>query len=219
MNFILRYTFTFTLLWLVTSFAQAQESKAEKTKKSEIETDSLFVLDSLSPISFKEASAKALKKSGKDEKRDSLSISGITAKRALIWSLVPGGGQIYNKKYWKLPIVYGLMGAGVYFISNNSINLRKYNTALDVRFGGGIDNYNGILSDDQLIANRNFYRRNVQLSVFGTVGIYGLSIMDAVVDAHLKPYDINENLSLKIKPKVLTVSNNSVPSLAISLIL
>jgi hypothetical protein len=90
---------------------------------------------------------------------------------------------------------------------------------MDIRFGGGVDPYNGLLSDEQLIANRNYYRRNVQLSVFGTVGIYGLSIMDAVVDAHLKPYDINENLSLKIKPKVLTVSNNSVPSLAISLTL
>lgn len=209
----------FALLCLFTISVQAEDFILDSLIESNIKTDTIFSSDSLKPISFKDASSKVLKKTAKDEKRDSLSLTGITAKKALYWSLVPGGGQIYNKKYWKLPIVYGLLGAGVYFISSNSINLKKYNSAMDIRFGGGVDPYNGLLSDEQLIANRNYYRRNVQLSVFGTVGIYGLSIMDAVVDAHLKPYDINENLSLKIKPKVLTVSNNSVPSLAISLTL
>lgn len=182
-----------------------------------INNDSIF-----SPIdttfSFKEASAIVKKNKQKEQqKADSLSIIGVTAKKAALWSLIPGGGQIYNKRYWKLPIVYALFAGGAYFMATTGRDLRSYNQALDIRYSGGTDPYSGIYSDDVLLAYRNNARRNFQLSVFGTIGIYGLSIMDATVDAHLKSFDIGENLSLKIKPKVLTVSNNSVPSLAIYL--
>lgn len=141
------------------------------------------------------------------------------ARNAAKWGILPGGGQIYNKRWWKVPIAWGMIGAGGFFIYNSASKMRTYNQALDLRNSGKIDDFAGILSEQQVISYRNSYRRNLQLSVFGTVGLWGLTILDAVVDAHLKTYDISDNLSIKFKPKILRVHNNSVPSLAITLYL
>ncbi len=141
------------------------------------------------------------------------------ARRAAKWAILPGGGQIYNKKWWKVPIAWGMIGAGGYFIYNSASNMRTYNKALDWRNSGKEDPFKDILSEQQLIIYRNYYRRNLHLSVFGTAGLWTLTILDAVVDAHLKTYTISDNLSIKFKPKVLRVYNNSVPSLSITLFL
>lgn len=141
------------------------------------------------------------------------------ARRAAKWAVLPGGGQIYNKRWWKVPIAWAMIGAGGYFIYNTANNMRTYNKALDMRNKGQIDEFNNILTEQQIISYRNLHRRNLQLSVFGTVGLWTLTILDAVVDAHLKTYDISDNLSIKFKPKVLRVYNNSVPSFAITLYL
>lgn len=141
------------------------------------------------------------------------------AKRAAKWGILPGGGQIYNKRWWKVPIAWAMIGAGGFFIYNSASNMRTYNKALDMRNSGQVDEFAGILSEQQIVSYRNLHRRNLQLSVFGTVGLWTLTILDAVVDAHLKTYDISDNLSIKFKPKVLRVYNNSVPSLSITLYL
>lgn len=141
------------------------------------------------------------------------------ARKAAKWAMLPGGGQIYNKRWWKVPIAWGMIGAGGYFVYNSANKMKTYNRALDMRNNGEIDEFYNVLSEAQIISYRNTYRRNLQLSVFGTVGLWSLTILDAVVDAHLKTYDISDNLSIKFKPKVLRVYNNSVPSFAITLYL
>jgi hypothetical protein len=171
-------------------------------------------------VGFSESSDLKNKKTEKPAKvKEPLDPEMIHGRKAAYWAIIPGGGQIYNKRWWKLPIVYGLLGGAGYLVTNNALQMRDYNKALDTRFSGGIDPYAGFLSDQQLIANRNFYRRNLQLTAVGFVALWGLSVIDAVVDAHLRTFDINDNLSLKFRPKVLTVSNKSVPSLSISLML
>lgn len=160
------------------------------------------------------------KKSSKNKKEQlEVDPESYHARNAAKWGILPGGGQIYNKRWWKVPIAWGMIGAGGFFIYNSASKMRTYNQALDLRNSGKIDDFAGILSEQQVISYRNLYRRNLQLSVFGTVGLWGLTILDAVVDAHLKTYDISDNLSIKFKPKILRVHNNSVPSLAITLYL
>lgn len=155
----------------------------------------------------------------KTEKDPDLDPESYHARKAAKWAMLPGGGQIYNKRWWKVPIAWGVIGAGGYFVYNSANKMKTYNRALDMRNNGEIDEFYNILSEAQIISYRNTYRRNLQLSVFGTVGLWSLTILDAVVDAHLKTYDISDNLSIKFKPKVLRVYNNSVPSFAITLYL
>ncbi|HUH73562.1 MAG TPA: DUF5683 domain-containing protein [Chitinophagales bacterium] len=160
------------------------------------------------------------KKSNKIKKeQQEIDPESFHARNAAKWGILPGGGQIYNKRWWKVPIAWGMIGAGGFFIYNSASKMRTYNQALDMRNSGQSDQFAGILSEQQIISYRNLYRRNLQLSVFGTVGLWSLTILDAVVDAHLKTYDISDNLSIKFKPKILRVHNNSVPSFAITLYL
>ena len=190
-----------------------------------METQTIFskiLADSLvsSQITYSEkVQSKKTKQASPTHPKTQEELESYHAKRAAIWGLLPGGGQIYNKRWWKVPIAWAMIGAGGYFIYNSASNMRIYNQALDMRNHGEIDRFNNILTEQQIIAYRNHYRRNLQLSAFGTVGLWTLTILDAVVDAHLKTYDISDNLSMKIKPKVLRVYNNSVPSLAITLYL
>ncbi|HZH67591.1 MAG TPA: DUF5683 domain-containing protein [Chitinophagales bacterium] len=180
--------------------------------------DKFFITnDSVSEVT-KEADT--LKKKNKKEKPSLESNpESYHARQAAKWAILPGGGQIYNKKWWKVPIAWSMIAAGGYFIYSSASNMRTYNQALDLRNSGQPDQFQGKLSEQQIIVYRNHYRRNLQLSAFGTVGLWTLTILDAVVDAHLKTYNISDDLSIKFKPKVLRVYNNSVPSLTITLFL
>jgi hypothetical protein len=123
-------------------------------------------------------------------------------KAALLALACPGLGQIYNKKYWKLPIVYGMMGGAIYFVTAQSIKLREYNGYITLRESGGQDPFFNSLSIEELVDERNYYRRNVQLASFATMFVWGLSIVDATVDAHMRAFDVSDNLSLQVKPKI-----------------
>jgi hypothetical protein len=139
-------------------------------------------------------------------------------KAALLALACPGLGQIYMKKYWKLPIVYGVMGTVIYFVAANAQRLKEFN--------GYIRNsYSNIpnpapfdqLDISQLETNRDYYRRNVQLASFGTMFAWGLSIIDAVVDAHLHAFDINDKLSMKLKPQINSFDNSYYTGIAVNL--
>ncbi len=144
----------------------------------------------------------------KTKKQKKIDTTHYSPKKAALLALAcPGLGQIYNKKYWKLPIVYGLMGGAVYFVTHQAMQLRKFNGYLTVRENGGQDPYFDILTLDELVDQRDFYRRNVQLASFATMFVWGLSIVDAVVDAHLHAFDINDKLSLQIKPNIGLTEN------------
>lgn len=194
----------------------ADSSLKDEIKVVDFLSNADIPLESISPFSQSTPQKKVKKKIKPTLETDPESYH---ARRAAKWAMLPGGGQIYNKRWWKVPIAWTMIGAGGYFVYNSASNMRTYNKALDIRNSGGIDQFHNIYTERQIITYRNHYRRNLHLSTFGMVGLWSLTILDAVVDAHLKTYDISDNLSLKFSPKVLRVYNNSVPSLSLTLLL
>ncbi len=120
------------------------------------------------------------------------------SKAAFYSAILPGLGQAYNKKYWKIPIVYGGLATGIYFYADNN---KKYNEFRDIykrRLEGYTDDeYQGIYSDNVIINAQRTFQRNRSISLLVTIGIYVLNIVDANVDAHLIQFNVNNNLSLK----------------------
>ena len=119
------------------------------------------------------------------------------AKAAFYSAILPGLGQAYNKKYWKIPIVYGALGSGIYFYSWNNKKYQQYRDVYKKRLAGEPTNDLSFLDNNRLIAGQRFYQRNRDLSLLVTVGLYILNIVDANVDAHLIQFNIDSNLSVK----------------------
>ncbi len=131
------------------------------------------------------------------------------AKAAFYSAVLPGLGQAYNKKYWKIPLVYGALGTGIYLYIDNSNKLDLYRDAYKRRLAGFTDdefygaNPDGTplsaprISNDGLIRAQRQFRKNKELSLLITIGIYALNIIDANVDAHLLQYNVDDNLALK----------------------
>ncbi len=114
-------------------------------------------------------------------------------------ALLPGLGQAYNKKYWKIPILYA--GAGVLIYSINFANKKysTYRTAYKLRVNGDTSATNfPQYSEDNLLLLRDYYRRNRDLSVIISAFVYILNIVDASVDAHLFFFDVSDKLSFTI---------------------
>ncbi len=138
-------------------------------------------------------------------------------------AIVPGLGQIYNKKYWKLPLVYGALGttAGIYFYNVKNYRLLKqayiYLTDNDSTNNGLVDPTFRNLSVNSIRSYRNSFRQNVDYSVLFFIFFWGLNIVDATVDAHLKLFDVNDNLSLQLKPGYSPLSNTTGISLVLNI--
>jgi hypothetical protein len=123
-------------------------------------------------------------------------------KAAIMSACVPGLGQIYNKKYWKPPIIYVGAAAVIYVASFNSKYYRQYRNAYIARVDGDsttIDNYLAYQTED-LLSMKNYYRRNLELTYIVGAAIYALNIIDATVDAHLFDFNVDDNLTMKISP-------------------
>ena len=124
------------------------------------------------------------------------------SKAAFYSAILPGLGQVYNKRYWKVPIVWGAIGAGVYFYVNNDQQFNRYRDAYKRRLAGFKDdefygpNDSPFISDDGLIRAQQQFRRNKEISLLVTLGLYALNIIDANVDAHLLQFNVDQNLSL-----------------------
>ena len=124
--------------------------------------------------------------------------------KATIYSaILPGLGQAYNKKYWKVPVVYAGFGFLTYLIYTNNTEYVSYNEAYV--YDADIDpippNEYAIKYDkDQLLKGRDFYRKELERSFIFTALWYFLNIIDASVDAHLFNFDISDNLSLRVEP-------------------
>lgn len=143
-------------------------------------------------------------------------------KRAMWLALVlPGAGQIYNRKYWKLPIVYGGFVGCAYALRWNNQMYRDYSQAyLDLmdddtntqsynqflHLGAKIDDSNKARYQKLFKSRKDTYRRWRDLSVFCLIGVYALSVIDAYVDASLSEFDISKDLSLRVEPTI--ISNN-----------
>jgi len=156
-------------------------------------------------------------------------------KRALWLALViPGGGQIYNRKYWKLPLVYGGFLGCIYAMSWNNSQYKDYAQAyLDLsdndpstasynkflHLGVEITDGNKQRYLDIFRKRKDKYRRWRDLSFFVMCGVYALSVIDAYVDAELSVFDISKDLSLKVEPTIINthLSNNPFDSSSIGL--
>lgn len=140
-------------------------------------------------------------------------------KKALLWALIPGGGQIYNRKYWKLPIVWGALATCAYFIDFNGRQYEEYHAAYrDIKSSDPSVNTSwlafapeGTKPEDYakftslastLERGNDYYRRYRDLSIVLAIGVYGLSILDAYVDAELFTFDISPDLSMSVMPNI-----------------
>jgi hypothetical protein len=130
--------------------------------------------------------------------------------RATIYSMVlPGLGQAYNKKYWKVPIVYAGFGVMYYFIqfNNKEYQLFKdaYNHSILITDDSEppVNRYEELYDSDFLRTARNYYRRNRDLSYILTGVWYILNVIDATVDAHLFTWEVDEDLTLRLEPDII----------------
>ena len=147
-------------------------------------------------------------------------------KTAAICSIIPGGGQIYNGKYWKVPIVYGIIGGAGYWLYSNHEKDSYYRDEYRLRLNGATEGLNPELanmSTENVAFNEKHYQRNQELGVFLFCICYGLNIVDAMVDAHFSTYDVSDNLTLAIRPGLTQPSGwpvaSATPSLGLRMVL
>ena len=121
------------------------------------------------------------------------------SKAAFYSAILPGLGQAYNKDYWKIPIVYAAIGTSTYYYIHSNNQYHRVRDAYKRRLAGfNDDEFQGdkYLSDAVLVNAQKQFQRNRDLSMLITVGFYILNIVEANVAAHLKQFNVNENLSL-----------------------
>jgi hypothetical protein len=138
------------------------------------------------------------------EKKGWLKRDYPSPKKALIIGLVvPGGGQIYNKSWWKLPLVYGAMVGMGFTIDYNQSRYRRLRTALDLKRKGEPHEFENTTIDNlQSLKNlRDEYDKNTQLAYVGMFLVYSLQAVEAFVDAHLKSFDVEDDIGFRIRPE------------------
>ena len=137
-------------------------------------------------------------------------------KAALYSAILPGAGQVYTKKYWKVPIIYGGLITSAYYINESNDFYQLYKSTYLNRLDGDFtDNLN--YSDSDLRTLTEHYRRNREVSALLFTLTYILNIVDASVNAHLFDYDVSEDLSLHIQPVYFSKENASGISLSFNL--
>jgi hypothetical protein len=124
------------------------------------------------------------------------------AKAAFYSAILPGLGQAYNGSYWKIPIAYGGLATGIYYYLDNDKQYSKYRDAYKNRIAGREDQFNGkdersFISTNGLIRAQEVYQKNKEISLLVTVGVYILNIIDANVEAHLRQFNVDEDLTLQ----------------------
>lgn len=138
-------------------------------------------------------------------------------------AILPGWGQVHNKKYWKVPIIYGALGTTVAVYIYNINTYRSLKSAyvyitdtipsndilIDPRFNN--------LSPIAIKSYRDSFRKNIDYSVLFFIFFWGLNVVDATVDAHLKAFDVNDNLSLQLKAGYSPMANTNGVSLVLNI--
>lgn len=119
------------------------------------------------------------------------------SKAAFYSAVLPGLGQAYNKKYWKIPIIYAGMAAGVYFYLDNDKEYDRFRNAYKRRLAGFDDDEFQGISTDRLIDAQKSAQKNKDVSIIVTIAFYLINVVDANVDAHLKQYNVSDDLSIQ----------------------
>lgn len=148
-------------------------------------------------------------------------------KATTLSTICPGAGQIYNKSYWRVPIVIGGMASTIYTIDWNNRGYKRFKTAYSLRVdydknpdkypGGAADEFRGAYSATFLKNLKDSYRRNRDLCILLTAGVYMLQIIDAHVDAHLQDYDISDDLTMNLEPYFDYTTVGSNPAIGVNM--
>lgn len=224
-NCYMRIYFLFCcLMLLLCARVSAQQDTLPKPAATDtLHTDSVTVTHS---PSIKKDSSVSLK-------TDTTKRMSPARKAALLSAVLPGAGQAYNKKYWKMPIVYGALAVPVYTFTDNLKWFQRtrfaYNTLykmmnpaihdtsgyesvypqlkpfVDARDQAGLRNY------------RNQFRKNVDYSVLAFIVLWGLNVMDAAVDGHLRDFNVSDDLSIQLKPGLSPMANTAGISLVLNI--
>ena len=212
---------------LCTTIVSAQEAVGNDSvmilEKKALAKAAQATKDSLERVFAREDSIELANAAKKAKQKRDWSTWRPDAKRALWLALaIPGAGQIYNRKYWKLPIVYGGFVGCIYAISWNNQMYHDYAQAyIDLmdddprtqsynqflHLGVTITDANASQYQELFRKRKDRYRRWRDLSVFALVAVYALSVIDAYVDASLSEFDISKDLSLRITPTILNDDN------------
>ena len=178
--------------------------------------DSIYILNKVDSVGVKQKKAK----------RDWATWSPDPKRAMWLAIVLPGAGQVYNRKYWKLPIVYGGFLGCIYAWRWNNQMFRDYSQAyMDIMDDDpNTQSYNQFLHLGMQITDENkeryqnlfkrrkdYYRKYRDLSIFCMIGVYALSVIDAYVDASLSQFDISKDLSLKIEPSVMNDRRSANP--------
>lgn len=197
-----KFALIFLLLFSFTEFIFSQtDTSSLKNPAENIQTKS--AKREVARGNHNIASADTLGKKNNTPLTDSLLRIKHNPKIAALLSIIPGAGQIYNHKWWKVPIVYACLGVSGYFIYDFSVKTSIYQKEYILRMNGATDFLNPDLAtyaDENVLAMKNYYRRNMEIAIGALTLIYILNIIDATVDAHLFYFDISDDLSMKIKP-------------------
>jgi len=126
-------------------------------------------------------------------------------KAVLFSALLPGMGQVYNQKYWKVPVIYGAGGAFAYFVGFNQLKYKKFRDAVANGTQDEVVLIDGrYIPSENLERGMNYYRRYRDISVLGLGAIYLLNIIDAMIDASFFYYDVSDDLSMQLQPVMIT---------------
>ncbi len=141
-------------------------------------------------------------------------------------AIIPGWGQVYNKRYWKLPLVYGALGTSAGIFVYNLTWYKRTRYAFKVLYSQDTANYKNVHTKLQALINNNDvnglknyrdeFRRNVDYSVLFFAVLWGLNVVDASVDAHLKSFDVSPELGLQFKAGYSELANTNGLSLILS---
>ncbi|MEM1322262.1 MAG: DUF5683 domain-containing protein [Bacteroidota bacterium] len=148
-------------------------------------------------------------------------------KKALLLSIIPGGGQLYNRRYIKASIAIGGIAWSTYLIIDNSRQYRRFRDAHLFRVDGDdstIDEFVDAEGNERLSANdlrqwRDIYQKNREVSYITTIGVFVLTAVEAFVDAHLRTFDVNEDLGMRLKPKLDWLAPNGMSSIGMGLVI
>jgi len=137
------------------------------------------------------------------------------AKAAFYSAILPGLGQAFNKKYWKIPLVYGALGTGIYYYTINNKDYNRARDAYKLRLNGKPNEFDGLngnilLTDEALIRAQKSYKKERDLSLLVTVGLYVIQILEASTNAHLLQHNVDDNLTFSPKLLKNDITNKTI---------
>lgn len=204
--------FSTLLLFINFSFSQEEQDSIPKTEIDSVQADlakkGVVIKDS---VSFKKAKKE---------------FNPLAPSKAAFYSaILPGMGQIYNKRYWKAPIVWGAIGGSVYMYTWNNDQYQRFRTAFIRRQAGFTDDeFNGegtlpLFDVERLESQQERFQNDRDLWLVAAIALYALNIVDANVDAHLKQFNIDDDLSIDFEPYLDLNQVTNSPNYGMALII